>query len=64
MARLMERSRRHGRFDPRFRLRGSKPAAALDDTRGGPEVAAWVDEGGALRPALAGALPRAVPLAA
>ena len=64
MSRLMEHSRRHGPFDPRFRVRGSKPAAALDDSRGGPEVAAWEDEGGALRPALAGALPRAVPLAA
>jgi hypothetical protein len=49
MPRTMEHSRRHGPFDPRYRLRRSKPAATLDKSRGGLDIAAWEDEGGALR---------------
>jgi hypothetical protein len=51
MPRRMEHSRRHGPFDPRFRLHRSKPIAALDELPGGPQVSAWEDEGGALREA-------------
>jgi hypothetical protein len=49
MPRLMEHSRRHGPFDPRFRLRRSRPAAVVASTAGHPEIAGWEDEGGALR---------------
>jgi hypothetical protein len=49
MARLMEHSRRHGPFDPRYRPRRSKRQDALDQMPGGREIAGWEDEGGALR---------------
>jgi hypothetical protein len=59
MPRMMEHSRRHGPFDPRFRLPRSKSTPVLVGLPGGQQVSAWEDEGGALpeappaRPALA-----------
>ena len=49
MPRLMEHSRRHGPFDPRFRLRSSRSAAVVARTAGRPDIAGWEDDGGALR---------------
>jgi len=47
MPRLMEHARRHGPFDPRFRLRHSMPEVVVA-TAGHPEIAGWEDDGGAL----------------
>ena len=49
MPRLMEHSRRHGQFDPRFRVHPSRSAAVVARTAGHPEIAGWEDDGGALR---------------
>jgi hypothetical protein len=49
MTTLTEHARRHGPFDPRFRLRRPKRVIPLAGPHTSSDIAGWEDEGGALR---------------
>lgn len=64
MPRLIERARRHGPFDPRFRRRPSRSLPGFDLPLTPSDIAGWENEGGALRAPLARRLTRAGGIAA